>query len=269
MSFAACAELVRAGDPDRFAATMTAPPEARGGLFALYAFNLEVARAPWVTSEPMLAQMRVQWWVDAVGEIFEGGTVRRHEVVTPLAEIVRSQGMIRADFDRLLEARMQDIYPDAPRDLDRYIEDTSGALVDLATQALGAKPNVAHGHVGFALGAANLLRALPELTARGHEVFAGLSYEDREALMDGVSSGGVEDAIFGLAKRARARLLFARTMRRTVNAVAAPALLTAWQADAVLKRAEAVPGCVFKGGLAMSEFRRNASLILRATTGRW
>ena len=46
--FSACAALVERGDPGRFRATMAAPLAARRVLFPLYAFNLEVARAPWV-----------------------------------------------------------------------------------------------------------------------------------------------------------------------------------------------------------------------------
>lgn len=68
MSIAACAALVARGDPDRFAAIMAAPPAARARLFPLYAFNLEVARAPWVTKEPMIAEMRLQWWRDVLAE---------------------------------------------------------------------------------------------------------------------------------------------------------------------------------------------------------
>ncbi|MEL7216333.1 MAG: phytoene synthase, partial [Pseudomonadota bacterium] len=45
MSWTACAELVRTGDPDRFLAAMTASVEGRARLFPLYAFNLEVAKA--------------------------------------------------------------------------------------------------------------------------------------------------------------------------------------------------------------------------------
>ena len=70
MSIDACAALVRRGDPDRFRAAMTAAPDQRGRLMVLYAFNLEVARAPWVASEPMLAEMRLQWWADAIAEIY-------------------------------------------------------------------------------------------------------------------------------------------------------------------------------------------------------
>ena len=55
MSLDACADLVNRGDPDRFRSAMLAPMPIRGDLLALYAFNLEVARAPWVTNEPMIA----------------------------------------------------------------------------------------------------------------------------------------------------------------------------------------------------------------------
>ena len=62
----------RAATPSAGAAAMTAPPAARPGLMALYAFNLEIARAPWVASEPMLAEIRLRWWLDAIAEIYDG-----------------------------------------------------------------------------------------------------------------------------------------------------------------------------------------------------
>ena len=49
MSVAACAALVERSDPERYLAVMAAPVWARERLFPLYAFNLEVARAPWVS----------------------------------------------------------------------------------------------------------------------------------------------------------------------------------------------------------------------------
>ena len=55
MSFEACAALVEKADPLRFRAAMAAPVPARKVLFPLYAFNIEVARAPWVTQEAMIA----------------------------------------------------------------------------------------------------------------------------------------------------------------------------------------------------------------------
>ena len=56
-----CAGLVQRGDADRFMAIMAAPVSARAVLFPLFAMNIEVSRAPWVTQESMIAEMRLQW----------------------------------------------------------------------------------------------------------------------------------------------------------------------------------------------------------------
>ena len=77
MTVAACAELVQRGDPDRFLAVMAAPVGVRAQLLPLYAFNLEVARAPWVTQEPLIAEMRLQWWRDVVENAGSGVGVWR------------------------------------------------------------------------------------------------------------------------------------------------------------------------------------------------
>ncbi|KAB2881303.1 MAG: phytoene synthase, partial [Albidovulum sp.] len=80
MSIEACARLVEEGDPERFAATMAAAPEARLRLWPLYAVNLEIARAPWAAREPMLAEMRLQWWIDTLRELAAGGARAGHPV---------------------------------------------------------------------------------------------------------------------------------------------------------------------------------------------
>ena len=72
MSINACAALVEAGDPERFLAAMAAPIDVRDGMFVLYALNLEVAKAPFVTKEPMIAEMRLQFWRDAVADAVAG-----------------------------------------------------------------------------------------------------------------------------------------------------------------------------------------------------
>ena len=83
MSIQACADLVARGDPDRFRAAMAAPVPARQVLFPIYAFAVEVSRAPWVTQEPMIAEMRLQWWRDVCDEIEAGKPARAQEVVGP------------------------------------------------------------------------------------------------------------------------------------------------------------------------------------------
>ncbi|MEM9795848.1 MAG: squalene/phytoene synthase family protein [Pseudomonadota bacterium] len=167
---AACADLVRRGDPARFRAVMAAPVAMRRMLFPLYAFNIEVARAPWVTKEPMIAEMRLQWWRDALGEIAGEGAVRRHEVVTPLAAVLDVAGA-RA-LDDLVAARRSDIEglrPGTEAELTRYLDRTSGTLLWTAARLSDATDEAAARAAGRAHGIAAWLTAGPDLVARGRQ----------------------------------------------------------------------------------------------------
>jgi len=239
----ACAALVQAGDPGRFRTAMLAPMPVRGDLLVLYAFNIEVSRAPWVASEPMIAEMRVQWWADAVREIYEGG-LRRHEVVTPLGEVVARHGLDRATLEGLVEARRVECWPE-PFDIYPFLDATSGSLMALAAAMLGDAPG-ARDH-GFGAGAAALIRGLPALSARGRRV-EGL---DVKAL-----------ARDGQARRKAAR---AAGADRAVQ----PALLAGWDADAVLADAIVRGEGVRETPYTSSEFRRRATVLMRQVTGRW
>jgi phytoene/squalene synthetase len=259
MTVAACAALVERGDPDRFLAVMAAPVAARAPLFALYAFNLEVARAPWVTQEAMIAEMRLQWWRDTVAALAEPGPVRAHEVVAPLAEVVRGQGLPLAVMDRLVEARRWDIYREPFEDraaFDAYLEDTGAGLMWLAASALGAplEAEPAARAAGWAAGLAAFLRAVPELEARG-----------RRPLVD----GRAEEAVAGLARDGLARLAEAKRARGRVPPGAGAAFLSGWQTEALLRQVLADPRRVPEGTLGLSEFARRGGLAWAAITGRW
>ena len=87
MTLSYCAGQVRAHDRDRYLTATLAPADRREALFALYAFNLEIARTREVISEPMVGQIRLQWWREAIGGVYEDDP-RAHEVVRPLAAAV-------------------------------------------------------------------------------------------------------------------------------------------------------------------------------------
>jgi len=251
MSIQACAELVKRGDPDRFLSAMTAPPDARAALFVLYAFNLEVARAPWVTKEAMIAEMRLQWWLDAINEIYADGVVRRHEVVTPLAALIAEKRLERAPFDRLIEARRWDIYQEPHYDhaaFDQYISDTSSGLMWLAALALGADEThrAAVMDYGYGTGVAALFRAIP-----------ALENAQKYPLVD-----GTPDGVSTLAKRALARLDV-----DSVPKSARPALRSGWMARQTLKQAEKFPERVATGGLGVSEFNKKIRLLGKSLIG--
>src|SRR3954452_17343605 len=82
-----CEQLVRVADKDRFLATLFAPAEKRGPLFALYAFDLEIAGIRERAREPMPGEIRLQWWRDVLsGE--RGGEAKAHPVAAALTATI-------------------------------------------------------------------------------------------------------------------------------------------------------------------------------------
>lgn len=252
MSVQACAELVRKGDPDRFLSVMATPPEAREALFPIYAFNLEVARAPWAASEPSLAEMRVQWWVDVLDEIIAGQEPRPHEVSTPLGNVATPA--IARTLSETAEARRLDCDPgnqlggDA---LEPYLSASSGALYWAAGQAVGVGPDQEEPlrEIGYAAGLANWLRAVAVLQARGRQPLAQL---DDAALVE-------------MAQHAGARL---RQARRSITGNARWVSRAAWLADRTLRSAAANPASVRNGSLHNPEILRRGLLLWRVVSGR-
>ena len=255
MTLQACADLVRRGDPDRFLATMAAPPPARRILFPLYAFNLEVARAPWMVSEPMIAEMRLQFWRDVVEEMGQGAAPRAHEVAAPLSEALPASAA--PQLDALITARRWDIYKDAFEDqahFDAYLDATSGNLAWVAAQALGADA-AAEGPIramAFAAGIAALLRAVPELEAR-----------NRIPLLD-----GTPDGVRALTRRGLEKWREGRAAQSRIARPARAALLALWRTGPILLAAQSDPARVAGGRLEDSEFVRRARLLKAQLTGR-
>lgn len=257
MSIAACADLVRRGDEDRWRAAMAVPDAERGGLMALYAFNLEIARAPWVASEPLLAEIRLQWWKDAIEEIYAGAPPRRHEVVEPLARAIHEADPPRALFIETIEARLRDADP-APFDdlaaLEAHVNRTAGHLAVLSAQLLGAG-DAALGVVrdyGCGTGLAAFLAALPAYESRGRRPLAP------------------QLTPTAIAERAEARIAQARSRRHLVGAGIMPALLPGVLSAARLRAARRRPGQdVDPADLVLSEFGARSRLAWVALSGRW
>ena len=117
-----------------------------------------------VVSEPILGQIRLQWWRDALDEIYAGKKPRRHEVVEPLAEAVLGCGLDRALLDGMIAAREQDLAGEPPSSLaalETYLAATSSNLLQAQLAVLGAELAEAARLIGIAWGLVGLIRALP------------------------------------------------------------------------------------------------------------
>lgn len=253
MSLDACAAMVERGDPDRFAALMAAPPAARAKLLPIYAFNLEVARAPWVTEQPLIAEMRLQFWRD----VLDAPKPRPHEVAGPLHALCAQTPGLGPVLTSVIQARRHDItrapFASATA-FDAYIEGTSAALLWAAALALDARPETETGFraLGWGAGLASYLRAVPALMAR-----------NLQPLLD-----PGPDAVRRLAAEGMNHLSLARAVRPTFGA-AAPAALTAWQAAPLLRQVFDNPTRVAEGTLLLSEFAKRGGLVWMTLTGRF
>ncbi len=140
-------DAVRRSDPDRWLASrFVGDAAARADLIALYAFDHVLARVPHQVSEPLMGEIRLTWWAEALDEIYGGGVVRSHPTALGLAEAVRRRDLDRAPLDAMIQARMDDLEPRPFADATAavaYADMTSGALMQAAAQALGAPAGVA------------------------------------------------------------------------------------------------------------------------------
>ncbi|MCP4328080.1 MAG: squalene/phytoene synthase family protein [Alphaproteobacteria bacterium] len=272
-----CADLVRKLDRDRFLTAQFAPPERRDDLFALYAFNVEIAKTREVVNEPILGQVRLEWWRETVESLF-AGQHRHHQVADALGRAIENRSLNRALFDGLIDAREFDLDGGPPAtmaELERYAERTSANLTLLALQVLGfddGVPALAGHHVGVAWAFTGLLRAVP-YHARHRRLYlpqdmlAGAGI-DQEELFAGRAQPGLSAVAAAVAQKAEEHLGQARG-HRDVPRHALAALLPAVLATHYLDRMARVGYDVFDPGLATGGVGRLVKLWLHARRGRF
>jgi len=254
---------LRQRDRDHYLCALFAPPERRRALMALYAFNAETASIRDAVSEPMIAQMRLKWWYDALADM-DRGHAPGHPVAEALAEAMAATPLSAEALYPLIEARAEDLAPVQPGDLaalERYGDATAGLVSRLALHILGlgasdGAPDGDIGDVARQLGIAwaltATLKALPTHARQGYfylpaDVCAaeGVSPEVISLVRFGKPSPlGVVVAVRRIAEVARAHMEAARVSRRRLSAetlsAAMPALLPAVLADQYLDRLAAV-----------------------------
>jgi 15-cis-phytoene synthase len=231
--FSHCEQLVREADKDRFLATLFAPAADRPPLFALYAFNVELARIGELVSGPMPGEIRLQWW----REVLEGQRdeeAAAHPIAQALLETKRHHGLPLEQFEEAIEGRLTELYDDpfsTLHDIENHAARIGATPILLAARILaaGRDPQIDSlaGHAGIAHALTGLLRAFPYRVARGkvdlptellqrHRV-------DREEIVARQVSNGLRAALAELRARAREHLDAARPLA----AQASPALMAA------------------------------------------
>jgi NADH dehydrogenase [ubiquinone] 1 alpha subcomplex assembly factor 6 len=250
----AIAAIVRRCDPDRYQTALFAPAARREALFALYAFNYEIARVRESVTEPALGHIRLEWWRETVAAAYDGAPVRRHPVAEALTEMVRAAAPAREHFERLIDARAADLDDEPPASLaalEDYAEGTSSQLVLLALEVLGTRDPAAAAtcrHAGIAYGLAGILRALPLIAQTGRRIIP----------VDFAGRGALEPAVWReaapkIAELAHRHLRRARAGWRTIPRPALAALLPTVIAAHTLRRLGRAGGDPFDPALAQPD----------------
>jgi phytoene synthase len=206
-------QIAREGDPDRYAAALFAPRTARGPLFALCAFNVELSRIAEQASEAQLGEIRLQWWRDALSRASAGETAG-HPVADAVASEARRYALSGESLAGLIDARHFDvsvkIMPDSVV-LDDYLGDTAGAMFRLAAEVTAPHRNVAIEPAvraaGIAYGLTGLMRALPVHATRGRvDLPADMLRRHGTSpgqILAGEASKGLSDVLAELRETAR------------------------------------------------------------------
>ncbi|HEY3916856.1 MAG TPA: squalene/phytoene synthase family protein [Stellaceae bacterium] len=271
---------LRRHDRDRYQTALFAPSERREALFALYAFNYEIARIREAAREPMMGRMRLQWWRDALDEIYGRVTPRRHEIVQPLAAAIDTYGLSRTHFTALLDERTRDMEEEPPASLaalEAYAAGSSGSLISLALEILGVdsvEARAAGGAVGTAYALAGLLVAAP-FHARQRRVYLPRALIEHHrldldrSLFASKPSPALAAVARDIAARARACLEEARKHRAALPPAAMPAMLHAVLAERRLRTLARVDYDLMDPRLAVADPLQSGRLAWAALRARF
>jgi 15-cis-phytoene synthase len=231
-AFAHCGVLVRAADRDRFIAALFAPQARRDALFALYAFNSEVARVREVVRSALPGEIRLQWWIDVLHRERDE-EASGNPVAAALLDVIARYDIAAALLIELVEAHRFDLYEEPMAslgDLEDYAVKTSSHVFAVAARLLcGAAAEAVTRPAGIAYAVTNIVRALP-LHLDRRQLYLPTDLLERHAvrshdLFSGRSSAALVNALSELRALARLHLDAAAERITELPAQAIPALL--------------------------------------------
>jgi phytoene synthase len=267
-AFAHCENLVRAGDKDRWLASLFAPADRRPHLFALYAFDLEVARVRALAHGPMAGEIRLQWWHEAIAGT-RPGEAAAHPVAAALLETVARHDLAVATLGELIEARAFDLYDDPMPSLAAfagYGRRTASGLIELAVRVVDCDAALGDlaGPAGIAYATTDLLRGLALHAARGQLYLPADVLERHGAqasdILAGRSTPALRAVLAEMRAFARQNLATFEARRAALPAAAAPAFLPVALARLYLDRMERADYDPFTTPVEVPQWRRQWTL---------
>ena len=271
-SLSLSANEVRRHDWDRFLCTLFAPVNMREDLFTLLAFNSELARNREMVTDPLIGEMRLQWWRDNIERVYNGSLnkVSGHYIMEYLPDIIRSRDLSKNLFYQLIEARLMDLSDQPPAnmsDLLDYTKSTSSILNLLQLEILGCRKDFESyaEALGTAWALTGLMLAVPALRRQGRSPLP------QEIVMADQKLGGTGENIYGAVKTvclaAEQYLEKVEWPEKTDRSEVRSIFLLGPLCRSYLKKLSSVEYDPFSPDLQQSRVLKQISLWFRALTG--
>lgn len=203
----------RKGEPERYLAALVGPASPRADLIALAAFAADLARIPLTVKDPMMGEIRLQWWRDQFVALAEGQTTG-NPIADALGSAIRRHRLAVPMLIAMTEARAFDLYPDPLPDkaaFDGYLSKTEAIPFELALRIAGIERERAGAiaaNAGRAFGLARAALNLPMMLTRGRLFLPNVRFENAgisgDDLLAGRPSNGTERLVAAMAAESEA-----------------------------------------------------------------
>lgn len=148
----------------RYLCTLLMPADKNIDMAMILAFNNELARIKYNISEPMAGHIRLQWWRDAIDEIYHTMPfAHAHPLVNRLYRVVMDNNIEKSLFDGLIDSYETDMEKQPPEDLialKNYLADVYGGVFNLQLSINSSNVGQASYHGGIVFGLADILHKI-------------------------------------------------------------------------------------------------------------
>lgn len=166
-----CQEKAASSGSSFYYSFLFLPPEKRRAITALYAFCREVDDVVDEQLEEQVARIKLQWWREEIGRLFEGHP--QHPVTRALASAIQAFDLPQEHFLEVIDGMEMDLdYSSYQsfRDLSLYCHRVASIVGIMAAEIFGYEDRrtlkYAH-HLGMAFQLTNILRDVREDCQRG------------------------------------------------------------------------------------------------------
>ncbi|MEO0729035.1 MAG: squalene/phytoene synthase family protein [Pseudomonadota bacterium] len=166
----------RGHERDRYLSALLSPAAIRDDLIALAAFVGDVSRIPIYVSEPMVGEIRLQWWRDTLQGGIATGASSGNPIADAIIAVARRHSLPIGLLESIVDAQILALYPDPPTDemeLRQHLGKLHGGAFALAARI--SDPEQARAQTdwirdaGIAYGIARTALELPAIRAQSRD----------------------------------------------------------------------------------------------------